>query len=688
MNNNQSKDTNSTNLDILLNTPIDIEEIRNGKAVVSDVPENAYSYSTDNSKDKDCKQKEVEITKEATINGEGSSINDSTKEATTTDTIFDNNSNWYYVVENQLSYGNSTGRIYNIDKDGNLIASLDISGINTPKLEQVDGNIISQEDKEQICKSITNSIKQIDFLQTQNELVKEIKGFPEVNEPLLKLFDQNKVCMKFKDERSLLRAIFTSKDNDIFKALLSMAALNKVDLFNQLIDNQVLREDDFYTYIIDNSLLSACKIIYENMIYWVEEYSKMPPLEFLLSQIQIPYYKEIIDSYLWGEEALKTWVDANYIRMKEDKFKYLLSEINRGNIKEINSIIDSLSNIEETYKPYNGKLQDPYDDLEQYIESKENEVTLFTGIKPLDDEQFTIAKGKICSVFAYTGSFKTMFCTNVAYKLLGFNTNVVYMSLEIDKREMYINFLSRYSYDDGSPLSHSDIKCCKLGDYDKKYLFEELQPHFAERRKKHLIIFDETDFTTNTQSECTKLLSSAENEFIKRTGHGVDLLIVDHVNLLKFGGERIMNDYSAVNHWMSYFRKNAIDFLGTGKQIAILCAAQSSREGFKEATKHKGKYSLTSIAEGNEIERSSSYVLSIYTSDDDRKANKTKMQILKYRDGSHTDDLLEVLIEPKYYAFGVRENSCSSNGNTGIYNIPSNNISSNNNIFSRPSRII
>ena len=48
-----------------------------------------------------------------------------------------------------------------------------------------------------------------------------------------------------------------------------------------------------------------------------------------------------------------------------------------------------------------------------------------------------------------------------------------------------------------------------------------------------------------------------ENEFIKRTGHGVDLLIVDHINLLKFSEERKMNDYAAVNHWMSYFRKNA-----------------------------------------------------------------------------------------------------------------------------------
>lgn len=679
MNNKQSE--NNEKMIELLNTPVDIKDTKRDNYDVDLVPENAYTYKVDNeNEDNKDEQKGLETTTtKDTIENSSADSN------TLNDNILDNDSAWYYAIENYCKNGEyPCGEVYNIDKEGNLIASINIKGYSAQPTEQTDGiRILTNEEKNLIYENIKNSYKQINFLKTQEELIKEIKGFPEVNEPLLKLFDPNKTIMRFKNEKSLLSAIFSLKDNDIFRALLSIAALNKVDLFNQLIDNQVLKKDDFYAYTIDHNLLEACKTIYENMIFWVEEHSKMPTLEFLLSQVGIPYYKEIFDSYLWDEEAIKTWVDANYIRMKEEKFKYILSEINKGNIKELSNIIDSLSNIEETYKPYNDKLNDQYDDLKQYIENKENETILFTGIKPLDDKQFTIAKGKICSVFAYTGSFKTMFCTNVAYKLSSLKNNVVYFSLEIDKREMYINFLSRYSYDDYSMLSHTDIKSGNLSDFDKKLLFEELHPNFGKERKQHLIIFDETDLTSNTQSKFTQLLSNAESDFIKRTGHGVDVLIVDHVNLLKFGGEKMMNDYSAVNHWMSYFRKNTLDFLGTGKQIAILCAAQSSREGFKEATKNNGKYSLTSIAEGNEIERSSSYVLSIYTSDTDRNNNKTKMQILKCRDGSHTDDLIEVLIEPKYYAFGIRENS-NNNGNTGIYTIPSNN----NNGFYRPTRVI
>ena len=563
---------------------------------------------------------------------------------------------WFYVIKTAYNdYGDATGfgRIYNIDKEGNLIANLNVDNC---QLTQSDGQeAISEEDKKKLLKSIKNSKEQIDFLARQNELESVIKGFPEVNEPILRLFDPQSTIIRFKNERSLLRAIFTSRDNDIFRALLSLAALNKVELFNELIDNGILKENDFYAYIIENTLLSACKTIYMTMIYWINNYSKMPSVEFLANQIGIPYYKEVFDSYLWDEEVIETWVTANYTRMKEHKFKFLMSEINRGSIKEIDEIVDSLNDIQSKYDSSNLKLDDKYDDLETYLEEKENEVTLSTGIKALDDRSFQLVKGKICSIFAYTGSFKTMFCTNVAYNAMKNGANVVYISLEIDKREMYFNFLSRHSYSDTfeTKISHSDIKVGRINEDEKTYLFNELSPHFKNELKEHLIVYDETDISSNTYSIFTNLLSKAENKFMKETGKGVDLIIVDHINLLKFGGERMQNDYSSVNHWMAYFRKNSIDFLGKGKQVAILCAAQSSREGFKEATKNHGKYSLTSIAEGNEIERSAAYVLSIYTSDEDRKKNKTQIQILKYRDDAHDDNPIPMLVDPKYYAFGI-----------------------------------
>ena len=111
---------------------------------------------------------------------------------------------------------------------------------------------------------------------------------------------------------------------------------------------------------------------------------------------------------------------------------------------------------------------------------------------------------------------------------------------------------------------------------------------------------------------------------------------------------------------MSYFRKNCVNFLGQNKKIAILCACQSSREGYKEACKN-GKYRLTNIAEGNEIERSSQLVLSLYTSEEDYQNNQTHLQVLKYRDGKIPEDTIDINLAPQYYAFDVKTNNKKDN---------------------------
>lgn len=576
------------------------------------------------------------------------------------------NLQWFYAMQqarDDYGYTVNYGQVYNIDQDGNLIASLSINKYDN--LEQIDGKSeISSAEKKRIMEAIDTSRKQLDFLGEQNRIKLELLDYPEINEKALQLFDPKTAVIRFKDEKTLLRAVLTSRDSDVFRFLLSIAALNKVDLFNELVDNKILCEDDFYTNIIERTLLNGCKRIYEMMLYWTKEYSKMPSIEFLVTDIGLPYSKTLFDSYLWDEEAIETWVTANYDKMKKYRFDRLIWKLSHNEQKSIDEVIESLDDIKTRYTYAKEDINNSFNNLQEYLEGKENEIRLSTGIKELDDKKFYLPKGKICSVFAYTGSFKTMFSSNVAYNIMNSGGNVLYLSLEISKSEMYINFLSRHSYNYDRKLSHSDIKANRITQDDKDYLFNTIYPDFRENLKQHLIIYDETDISSNTYETFNKLLSQADREFIKQTGTGIDLIIVDHLNLLKFGmNSKVQNDYSAVNHWMSYFRKNCIDFLGRKKQVAILCACQSSREGYKKAKKD-GKYDLTSIAEGNEIERSSAYVLSLYTSENDRKNNTTKMQILKLRDEAPSEDLINVCLAPKYYTFGIESEENADIGNS------------------------
>ena len=548
--------------------------------------------------------------------------------------------NWLYAC-NDIG---ADGTVYNIDKSGNLISKIDVNTL-WRKVGIKEGNIeLTENDKEHLLNIISEVRKQINFINEQETLKDEIKGYPEYNEAITKLYKLEDIIPRFKTEKNMLRAMLSSSELNDLRLLLSIVDTKNVDYFNQLVSDQILGSDYFPIQS------QSTKKIFDGIIRWINIYKKFPSVKTLVMYIGLPYSEEFFNEYLYEETLLDTIIEHRYSKLRE-KLCECISNYLKENTCVSDELIQALNQLDYMTIPPSSDTS--FDKLRETIENQQEDVNLSTGIKILDENQAFIKKGKISTVFAYTGSFKTMFCSNTAYNIMKNNGNVLYLSLEINKAEMYINFLSRYSYEFYKKISHSDIKNNALNYDDKDYLFNTIYPDFNDKLKPHLIVFDETDIPSNTYATFSKLLLQADNSFMKRTGHGIDLVIVDHLNLLKFdSGEKAYNDYSAVNHWMSYFRKNAINFLDQKRQIAILCACQSSREGYKNAVKNN-KYDLTGIAEGNEIERSSQLVLSIFTTDRDRKENQTIMQILKSRDNKPAPELLIVGLEPKYYTFGL-----------------------------------
>lgn len=484
----------------------------------------------------------------------------------------------------------------------------------------------------------------------EQDIKEEIKGFPELSESVYNLYDQDKTRIRFSNNRSILRALMDPSKVDDLRVLLSIVNLNKVDYYKQLLEIKYFRNGDFE---FCNGGAKA-EQIYKHINCTLDKKNEFPSIQWLVNELGLPYSREFFDEYLLNEEDLIYEINIRINKYIEAGYKQLSKELD-GYSGDTMPIRQRLDSINKKYKLINiaDNINDKFDSLSEYISQKKDEVLLSTGIKELDDRNVKLSKGKISTVFAYTGSYKTMFCTNVAYNIIKNKGNILYVSLEICKEEMYINFLSRHSNEFGIKISHSEIKNNEISEEDKKYLFDAIYPDFKQRYKEHLIVYDETDIGNNTYSKFNKLFSNADEMFIKNTGHGIDLIVIDHLNLLKFGNDnKAQNDYSVVNHWMSYFRKNCINFLNKDKQVGFLCACQSSRDGYKKAIK-PGKYNLTSIAEGNEIERSSQYVLSILTLDDDRQNNKTRMQILKSRDSASDDSIINIYLEPKYYLFGV-----------------------------------
>src|SRR5699024_7435226 len=89
----------------------------------------------------------------------------------------------------------------------------------------------------------------------------------------------------------------------------------------------------------------------------------------------------------------------------------------------------------------------------------------------------------------------------------------------------------------------------------------------------------------------------------EETGHGIDVVVIDHAQLLKFNGKRqVTSTGDVINEFVSYFRQSALNWLKTGRQVAFVILSQANRGGYDEARNNNGKYSLLAMAEANELE--------------------------------------------------------------------------------------
>lgn len=353
--------------------------------------------------------------------------------------------------------------------------------------------------------------------------------------------------------------------------------------------------------------------------------------------------KEILDSCINRYEQM-------YKRLEiTDNLLDYVYKIRTGQGVSSSELIDSITKTVDTMKQR--EYVDIIDKLEKmYYEDTDN-TRISTCIDEIDKTSGMLRKGTVNTIMGYTGSYKTMYCTNIAYEAIKSNLNVCYISLEISKKDMLYNFLSRYSNEEkcGGKISHTAMKFKTLNENEEKRLFKQIIPEFQKDYSEHLIIIDESDFGCDDTTSFDSLFIKIENIFEQRTGKGIDLIVIDHLNLLKFTDNGAMNDYAKVNHWMSYFRKNCLNLAKKNKQTCILVAVQCSRSGYEQARKNDGQYELTGAAEGNEIERSSENVIAIY-SDSDLKANNTfKIQLIKGRNCDTMPEPILAYVNPKYY---------------------------------------
>lgn len=268
----------------------------------------------------------------------------------------------------------------------------------------------------------------------------------------------------------------------------------------------------------------------------------------------------------------------------------------------------------------------------------------------LDKTTGGLYPGTLCTVAGGPGSMKTTYTSNIVYNALKEGKNVLYLTLEEPPMQLYEKWLSRTSVDCGKHISHQDIKQKKLTEEDQNTLFTVVDKAFNELPGKAYLVGEQDlsnyDLTT-LESKFKEVDKLAQNE----TGKGIDILVVDHIQLLKYAVTNVQEN-TVINMYVSFFRQQSLSWLHEKKEISVILLSQINRAGMDYAQRHNGMYLMQHIAEASEIERASSYIITTYTDAMSQVTKLLKVGAIKLRGAQLPLDTVQVFADGEYYQVG------------------------------------
>lgn len=314
---------------------------------------------------------------------------------------------------------------------------------------------------------------------------------------------------------------------------------------------------------------------------------------------------------------------------------YKTQHIQKELIKAINDSTDSktlVSKVESVVLETDTK--EVADDLDEYKptlysseKGKPSTKGITLGIPEVDAETNGFQLGNIVSVCGFTGHGKSTLVNSMLFKNVLEGRKCVLVSLELAPALVWLMIQARYLYEvKGLQVTTTDLIQRRLtSEMEKKV--ESFDADFKNDICSNLLIVDESYFNKQTLLNYKLLAKKFKN--IEENLSGLDVIAWDHVGQLELlfpeCGNIIIKQIQSFTK--TYLTK-------TGSNIVTVFAVQCNREGEKRAKRREGVYDLQAIADLNEIERSSSYIVFMYTSDDMKIIQETKITLHKNRLGS------------------------------------------------------
>lgn len=207
---------------------------------------------------------------------------------------------------------------------------------------------------------------------------------------------------------------------------------------------------------------------------------------------------------------------------------------------------------------------------------------------PLFKGLFDLFRCELWLLSAFSGEGKTTLMLNLAVQAYLQGEQVVVISLETESYKLKWKLAVILAAKKGVPISINDIVYFRLNEKDREVFFECLHEVSAIKIK-----------------ECSGT-GMYEILGMLRSDPKATLVFVDNLNLTSSRNKQYFDR-------ISEGLKSMVRFCHRSKNLSVIVLAQSNRAGHKEAVA-QGRYSLTSLADSNEAERSPDGVMWILQS--------------------------------------------------------------------------
>lgn len=272
--------------------------------------------------------------------------------------------------------------------------------------------------------------------------------------------------------------------------------------------------------------------------------------------------------------------------------------------------------------------------------NKPQKSDIILGVNEIDEVTNGFMQATVAGICGFTGHGKTQTVISMLFRNASLKKKCCFCSLEVAPDIIWAMLETRYLYEKkGMAISFQDLKDRKIPS-DLLPQVIEAEKDFQNDIVPNLFIVDES-FLPKKVCLDYKLLTKRFKAVEQKLG-GLDVVAFDHVGQF----ELLYPDCgNIIIKQIQSFTKTYPQANGTLGLVSVL-AVQANRQGEMRARKRNYVYDLQAISDLNEVERTCSYIVFLYTSDDMKIVQETRMTLAKHRLGAVIPEPITVSFNP------------------------------------------